>query len=67
MQGSAFLRILEDVDSNSGCLTLVSLYKSYIFACGMNSTEDEQSSLETVETETGGQTKSGAELSTKMM
>ena len=32
----------------------------------MNSTEDEQSSLETAETETGGQTKSGADLSTEI-
>ena len=60
------LEILEDVDSNSGCLALVSLYKSYIFVCGMDSTEDEQSSSETAETETGGLTKPGIELSTEI-
>ena len=55
-------RILVNVDSNSGCVALVSLCKLYIFVCGMDTTEDEQSSSETAETEIGGITKPGIEL-----
>ena len=55
--------ILVNVDSKCGCLALVSLCQSYIFVWGMDSTEDEQSSSETVETETRGLTKPGIELS----
>ena len=40
--------------------------KSYIFVCGMDSTEDEQSPSETAETETGGLAKPGIELSTEV-